>query len=392
MDILCILIPHFAFECAVLSGKICREQKAGLVYSIDSQKYLLDYAPGLEGLKKDMPLGQALSHHPDMQVIKADIPEYNRLFEGVLDSLEYLSPFIEGNGIGEVYADCRGLEKLYGGKEALLKQTRKSVPEAFGIRLGLGKSKFEARIAALYIEDATYYLSGRLSGDFFNSLPCHILPVSLKSRQMLKSFGLDTLAKIAELSLSQLKAQFGTEGQRIWELCQGQDSSPFCPRIKQECIEESTSLLSPTVSLEVLFMTAQALLGKAFARLGERRLGVRCITLSTIGWRGESWEQEINFKEPVVNQTVIMSRVRQVLGNCQQPGPVEQVGLRLSRLSYSVGWQGSIFTEVRSGEKLVDNICQMEMRFGKPKVFKVKEMEPWSRIPERRYALVPLNQ
>jgi DNA polymerase-4/protein ImuB len=392
MDILCILIPHFAFECTVLTGKVCREQKAGLVYSIDSQKYLLDYTPALEGLKKDMPLGQALSHHPDMQVMKADIPEYNRMFEGVLDSLEYFSPFIEGNGIGEVYADSSGLEKLYGGRAALLEQARMAVPEVFGIRLGLGKSKFEARIAALYAEDATYYLSGRLSGDFFKKLPCHILPVSLKSRQMLKAFGLDTLAKIAELSLSQLQAQFGTEGQRIWGLCRGQDSSPFCPRIKQECIEESTSLPSPTVSLEVLFMTAEALLGKAFTRLGESRLGVRCITLSTVGWRGESWEQEINFKEPALNQTAIIRRVRQVLENCQQPGPVEQVSLRLSRLSYPVGWQGSIFTEVRSGEKLVDNIRQMEMRFGTPKVFKVKEMEPWSRIPERRYALVPLNQ
>lgn len=392
MDTLCILIPHFAFECAVLTGKVCRKKKAGLVYSIDSQKYLLDYAPGLEGLKKDMPLGQALSHHPDMQVMKADIPEYNRLFEGVLDSLEYFSPFIEGNGIGEVYADCRGLERLYGGREALFEQACKAVPEAFGIRLGLGKSKFEARIAALYAEDAAYYFSGRLSGDFFNNLPCNILPVSLKSRQMLKSFGLDTLGKIAELPLSQLQAQFGTEGQRIWEFCRGQDSSPFCPRVKQECIEEITSLPSPTVSLEVLLMTAEALLGKALARLGERRLGIRCLTMRTLGWRGESWEQEINFKEPVVNQTVIMRRVRQVLENCQQPGPVEQVTLKLSHLSYPVGWQGSIFTEVRSGEKLVDNIRQMEMRFGKPKVFKVKEMEPWSRIPERRYALVPLNQ
>jgi DNA polymerase-4 len=35
---------------------------------------------------------------------------------------------------------------------------------------------------------------------------------------------------------------------------------------------------------------------------------------------------------------------------------------------------------------------QLEFRLGSPQVFKVKEVEPWSRITERSYALKPLNQ
>jgi DNA polymerase-4 len=54
--------------------------------------------------------------------------------------------------------------------------------------------------------------------------------------------------------------------------------------------------------------------------------------------------------------------------------------------------QSSLFSEVRDKEHLLDDIKQMELRLGGNQVFKIKEVEPWSRIPERRYTLKPVNQ
>jgi DNA polymerase-4/protein ImuB len=34
----------------------------------------------------------------------------------------------------------------------------------------------------------------------------------------------------------------------------------------------------------------------------------------------------------------------------------------------------------------------LEFRLGGPQLYRIKEVEPWSRIPERRYALIPLSQ
>jgi len=82
-----------------------------------------------------------------------------------------------------------------------------------------------------------------------------------------------------------------------------------------------------------------------------------------------------------------VSRIRQFLENFPQPGPVEQIGIRLTGLSYGVGRQRSIFAEVRAQDSLVEDIKELELRLTSHLVFKIKEVEPWSRIPERRYAL-----
>jgi DNA polymerase-4 len=68
------------------------------------------------------------------------------------------------------------------------------------------------------------------------------------------------------------------------------------------------------------------------------------------------------------------------------------VGLKITGLGYRSGRQRSLFAEIRARDHLMDDIKQLEMRLGSPQVFKIKEVEPWSRIPERRYALTPLGR
>jgi DNA polymerase-4 len=87
-----------------------------------------------------------------------------------------------------------------------------------------------------------------------------------------------------------------------------------------------------------------------------------------------------------------MARIKRVLEDYPQPGPVEQVGIRVERLGYPRGRQTSLFSEIRAQDHLMDDIRQLEFRLGNPQVYKLKEVEPWSRIPERRYALTPTGR
>ena len=88
----------------------------------------------------------------------------------------------------------------------------------------------------------------------------------------------------------------------------------------------------------------------------------------------------------------VIPRVKRMLEDFPQPGPVEQVGLRITGLGRQSRRQKSLFAEVRAREHLLDDIKQMELRLGSNQIFKVKEVEPWSRIPERRYTLAPVNR
>jgi DNA polymerase-4/protein ImuB len=104
------------------------------------------------------------------------------------------------------------------------------------------------------------------------------------------------------------------------------------------------------------------------------------------------WERTVQFKEPAITMKCTFSRIRRVLEDYPQPGPVEQLGIRINRLGYPRGRQTSLLSELRARDYLLEDIRQLELRLGNPQVYKVKGIEPWSRIPERRYALAPTDQ
>jgi DNA polymerase-4/protein ImuB len=218
------------------------------------------------------------------------------------------------------------------------------------------------------------------------------LPISLKSKNKLHDFGLRTLGQVVELAPGPLQSQFGPEGKRIRELAGGFDDTPLYPRFTQEMIEESTVLSSVTVSLEALLVTWESLLARAFARFAPQGMGIRSLTLWTLSWRAEHWERGIQFKEPAMDVKSVISRLKPVLENTPQPGPVEQVGMKITGLGRASGRQKSLFSDVRARDRLLDDIKKLDLRLGSPQVFKIKEVEPWSRIPERRYVLSPLSR
>jgi len=391
MRLLCVRLPHFPLRCEILRRPDMGETPAAVTYAVGSQKLVLDHSPELPGLQRDMPVQQALSRHGEIELIYADMPYFWSVFNEVLDGLELVSPLVEGRDLGEVYIGIDGLQHLYPGDDAMIGTVRQAIPEVMQARFGIAGNKFLASLAARDAQADYRALSGDVAG-FLRDLPCDLLPISLKSQARLHDFGLHTLGQVAALPAAHLQAQFGPEGKRIGELVRGDDDTPLYPRVTDELIEESTSLTSVTVSLEILMMTFEAMLSHVFARLESRGLGIRDITLWTRSWLAEYWERRIVFKEPVMSARTVLSRIRQVMEASPQAGPVEQLGLRVTGIGRAVGRQRSIFPDVRSKDQLFSDVTQLELHLGAPQLFKVKELEPWSRIPERRYTLTPLNR
>jgi DNA polymerase-4 len=394
MRILCALLPHFPLMCEVKKNPILECRSTVVTYSSDSRKLVLDWSPGLEGLQHNMPLQQALARHGDVELIQADIPCYRTVFNGILDALEEKSPLVEGPEMGCVYIDVDGLHLLYQDDNTLLKAMREAIPETFTPQFGIAGNKFLAYLASCHSpsKEGWRVLSGDDVFSFLEGLPCDVLPVSLKSRSKLHDFGIHTLGQIAALPPGPLQAQFGPEGKRIWELARGIDDTPLYPRFMERAIDESAALSSVTVSLEAILVKMELLLVRVFANIGRSGMGIYSLMLWTRTWNAESWEHTIQFKEPAMDMKAAVARIKRVLEDYPQPGPVEQIGIRVNRLGYPRGKQKSLFSEVRAKDHLIEDIKQLELRLGNPQVYKVKEVEPWSRIPERRYALTPTGR
>jgi DNA polymerase IV len=388
--IMCVLLPNFPLRCELADRPATGP--AVVTYSVGSQKLVLDFSPELNDLERDTPVQEALAHHGEAAVLQGDLPRYWSIFHEILDALEQRSPLVEGADLGLAYIGIDGLQLIYPTDDLLIKAVREAVPPRFRARLGLAEGKFPAYLAALQSPpDGHLILKGNLRG-FLNDLPCAVLPISLKSKSKLRDFGLRTLKQVGALPAGPLLSQFGPEGRTIRELALGRDDTPLYPRFLEENIEENCLLGSVTVSLEALLVTWQSLLVKSFKEFAHKGLGVRSLTLWTRTWNGLDWEQKVKFKEPAMNPESALGRIKPLVENFPQPGPVEQLGLRVTGLGHQCGRQKSLFDEVREREHLLEDIKQLELRLGSPQVFKIKEVEPWSRIPERRYALMPLSR
>jgi DNA polymerase-4/protein ImuB len=393
MKTLCVLLPHFPLRCEIQKHPEFENCPIIITYNAGSQKLVLDYSPRLEGLQPSMPLQQALSLHDEARLIQADISHYQSIFNKILDLLEEKSPLVEASDTGKAYLGIDGMQMIYPDEASLAQDIIKSIPEPFKVQVGISSGKFPAYLAALRCLHQTDYQI--LTGDiktFLKDLPCEVLPISMKSKNKLHSFGIHTLGQIAILAPGPLQAQFGSEGKIIGDLARGYDDTPLHPRSMEEPIEESTVLSSITVSLEAIMIAIEAMLSKILALDRLKNRGIRSLILWTQGWNSGHWEHIIQFKEPAMDKRNTLSRIKHFLENYPQPGPVEQVGIKVTGTGYRIGHQKSIFSEVRAQDNLINDIKQLEFRLGGPQVFKIKEVEPWSRIPERRYALAPLSQ
>jgi len=339
-----------------------------------------------------MPIQQVLSRHGEAELISADMPYYRTMFNGLLDVLEGISPLVEGAELGCVYIGVDGLQLIYPNDESLIDAVFHVVPEVFAPQTGIAGNKFLAYLIASRCLPCGRQVLASDVKDFLREITCNVLPVSMKSKEKLRQFGLHTLGQVAALPPGPLLSQFGTEGKKICDLARGYDDTPLYPRMMEEVIEESTILASVTVALEFILVALEELLGKVFARIGCVGLGIRSLTVWTRTWNADQWERTVRFREPAADIRTVIDRIKRVMEEYPQPGPVEQIGLNINRLGYPGGRQNSLFREIRSQDHLMQNIHELELRLGNPLVYRVKEVEPWSRIPERRYVLAPINR
>jgi DNA polymerase-4 len=100
----------------------------------------------------------------------------------------------------------------------------------------------------------------------------------------------------------------------------------------------------------------------------------------------------VAFKDPAGNKNQALFAIKSKLDTVSFPGPLEDMRLTLSGITGEAGRQESMWKEVKCDNDLQETISQLRSRLKiAPPIYQVRELEPWSRIPERRYALVQLS-
>ncbi|HEX2187052.1 MAG TPA: DNA polymerase Y family protein, partial [Chloroflexota bacterium] len=309
-----------------------------------------------------------------------------------------VSPAVEPVGAEYLFLDLRGLRALYGNLDALEQAIRAAVPPLLRPRIGIAGGKFAAAVAARVAPPSgAQVVSVSETAEFLAPLPIGHLPFAPDALPRLERLGLRTIGDLAALPFSAVQAQFGPSGARAWRLANGHDDEPIVPRRHGPTAHASLRFDDPLASVEAVMVALDQLLAYAWSggfslppTLGPGR-SVRQARLRALLADGTSWERLYTFKEALSSREAAKRALRSKLElpSGLPPAPIEELFLGLLGLGGEAAKQASLFTaRARQLGQIAEAAHQLRARYGHVPLYHAVEVEPWSRIPERRWALV----
>jgi DNA polymerase-4/protein ImuB len=228
--------------------------------------------------------------------------------------------------------------------------------------------------------------------DFLATLSVKHLPISDEMLRRLYWLGLRSIADLAALPRGAVAAQFGREGALAWDFAHDADDRPLILRRQQAEVRDQIAFSQPATGIQTIVTAARHLLARLFARPACAGRAVRGLALSLALSNDHHWERMLTFREPVADQNRLLRALAAKLDGVTLPAAAEALILGLRDLCAETGVQGSLFSareKRRAG--LETALAQVRSRFGRALITQVVEVEPWSRLPERRYALAAVR-
>ena len=387
-QVACLLIEHFDYQLHTVTDPELR----GRPVIIGDYGYgVVDLSKKAEayGITVGMPLRQAFARTRNAVLIEPDFGLYRRSWTRVLDTLHNVTPLVENQGRGLAFIDVDGFERLYNDEANLLRALQSAVPASIESRLGVAPGKFPAYVAAWDALPDRAFRAPEDLASFLSPKTVHLLPVDWEVRDRLDSFGLGTLGKVASQQMGPLQAQFGPTGRFIWELAQGISKQPLKPHRAEDVVEESLVFPTPTASMHPLLVAVRWLLERVYRSPLLHGRFARAADLRGDVLNKRPWVQRVTFRESLGDADRAFTSIKFALDSLSLPGALEGLSLTLTGITGEAGAQLSFNTDVRKRENLAEALRQVRERTeGRTPIYRVQEMEPWSRHPERRHVLV----
>jgi DNA polymerase-4/protein ImuB len=395
MRLACVTVPNFWI--ALERGRA--SHLAGCPLAIGEPppgaNQVLDCSPEAAalGVRAGMPLRDARTIAPALVLLPPDPVFYARRSDAMLDALEIAEPAIEASEDGVAFAatDPNADEAAeWRSATRLVRAVRDSAGVAASAGVGVGKFVSWCAAAVSAPGEATIIPAGQEQA-FLAPLSTSFLPVSYDAQRKLALYGLRTIGAVAQIAIGAAQSQFGREGARLHDLARGIDRTPFVPRPRREPAGASITMPAPTVNTAALIIAARQLAGRLLRTSAMRYRHVRQLRVRLALLGGGSWERTLTFRDPLADEEGIVFVLKKLIEPLQLAGPVEEMALEFIGLTGETGKQRSLLfaEQARRRAQLLAALSQLKQRFGgESQVTRVVEVEPWSRIPERRYALI----
>jgi nucleotidyltransferase/DNA polymerase involved in DNA repair len=408
----CVWIPLFPLRCEEARQDGLAGYPTALL-SPDTTRKLWQVSPPARhaGVRPGMTVSQAIGMCPTLRLVEPDPVHYDERFASLLAALAEISPVVEPGELGLAYVGTDGLEGIFGAPEKIIEAIQLrivdcglriesgSVESAIrnpksAIRVGMGRGKFTAWVAASRAKpDEAIIVAPGEQAKFLAAQPIAVLPLDADTHQRLRRLGIRTLGALAALPEEAVTAQFGAAGRRLWRLAAGKITEPVLGHTAPEPIVQTLTFFTPVGERELLVRALEQLIARALRH--PRRIGWR---VQAVRWRadiegGGSWLAAVLLKDPTADAARIAAPLKTRLEQSPPVGAAERLVLEFTAFAPGTT-ELQLFARdadaaARAGRQRALQSAAREIRARlKRTLYHVIEVQPWSRLPERRYALI----
>jgi protein ImuB len=417
--VICVLYPRFELLAALGDRRALLSEPAALAPEAGREQVVGEVSAPAEafGVVRGMRLGEAMSRCPSLRLVPPDPEGVRSLWNAVLDRLEGIGAELESDHAGAAFFVAGGLEGIHGGDlPGVLAAARRAL--GAGARFGAAPSRFAAHAAALQARSRRRG-GGRASArrplnavvtepaanapcfgavvvelararDFLAPLPVGLLrtrPELQALPEVLERLGIRTLGELAALPSRAVAERFGHPGLLALDLSRGRDT-PLEPRRPSEPLVERLDL-PEAASGQQLERALELLIARVLARRERRGRSLRALAVSARFVAGGTWRTAVTLRHASADPARIRLALAQKL--VELPAPSESLALEVEGFGPPAHDQGRLLDEAASVRRarLGEAVRQARQAAGADAALRVLDVDPDSRIPERRAVLAP---
>jgi protein ImuB len=348
-------------------------------------------AAQIAGVTAGLHVGEALARCPELELVAADPGGVESAAEEITERLEGIGAAVEVVEPGTWRFTVRGLERLHGGLDRVIRRVRSTLPVGADGRIGVAPTPFASLVAAHEAESRTPLVIDDAVAEFLSPLPADRLPLNPKQITELAAMGLVTIGQVAALPRDAIVDRFGIAGLRAWRCAHGVDEERLQPRRPPEPLEAAFHFPEPVGALPALDAASRLLLTQLSSAARGRGKALRSLTIRAWLEGGGSWTRTLTLRDATTEIDRLVTLATPSLA--EVTGPVDTLVIRADASGAAAGHQLAVIepAERERSRRAREAIRQVRTSQGDESVLRLVELEPWTQLPERRWALVPYD-
>lgn len=393
--VICVLIPRFALLAALGDRRALLSEPVALAPESKQDGAVGEVSAPAEafGVAQGIRMGEALARCPALRLVPPDPEAVRGLWHEVLDRIERIGGAPESERAGAAFFEANGLSGIHGGDlSGVLEATRRALGRS--ARLGAAPSRFSSFCAAQGARPRRPPSIVREQGAalFLAPLPATLLrsrPELGALPDTLDRLGIRTLGELASLPSRSVAERFGHPGLLALDLSRGRDT-PLDPRRPPEPVVERIEL-PEAVSGQQLERALELLIARVLARRERRGRSLRALAVSTRLVAGGTWRVGVTLRTASADPR----RIELALGPrlAELPAPADALSLEVEAFGPPAQDQRPLFDargEARRA-RLGEAVHQARQAAGGDAALRILDVDPGSRLPERRSVLAPFQ-